>query len=387
MDKIITLRLASHGLIGWWFSSVESAVRHMGCIQSQDIGQATRCVGSRIPWSTKQDVRQALTDGKIIRTRPMRGTLHYMAPENVHRMLDLCASKTLTGFAKRREFLWISDKHAEQALDIIDSALRGGKSLTRTQLGQSLQDWWIPMQAQRIYHLTCYAATRKLICFGPPMDKEETFVLLDERVDKPLKLNYDEQLAALATMYIRGHGPVTVDDLARWCGLGKTVCKQAIASIASECETIEYHGKTYYYLKTVTSNTVRSIGDNEQNNTYTSRRSPQQVRGKHSSKWQVLLLWWFDEYFLGYKDRSIVADTAHYEKMFTKNGIFFPLIIVDGRVVWVWKRSWKKDSCIFDIQLLPNTSSRAQSRDLKTQLEIAAQDYATFWGVQNILFA
>lgn len=139
-------------------------------------------------------------------------------------------------------------------------------------------------ETQRTYHLACYAATRKLICFGPPDDKEETFVLLDERVQKPLQLNYDEQLATLATMYIRGHGPVTIDDLARWTGLGKTVCKQAIASIASECETMDYNGKTYYYLKTVTSNAVRSIGDNEQNNTYTSRCSPQQVRGKHSSK-------------------------------------------------------------------------------------------------------
>jgi len=66
--------------------------------------------------------------------------------------------------------------------------------------------------------------------------------------------------------------------------------------------------------------------------------------------------------------------------MFTKNGIFFPLIIVDGRVVGVWKRSWKKDSCIFDIQLLPG-----QKID-KKQLTQAAQKYATFWGVKNILF-
>lgn len=284
----------------------------------------------------------------------MRGTLHYMAPENVHRMLDLCASKTLPGFAKRREFLWISDKLAEQALDIMDSSLRGGKFLTRTQLWQTLQDGWIPMQTQWVYHLACYAATRKLICFGPPTEKEETFVLLDERVPNPLQLTYDEQLAALATMYIRGHGPVTVDDLARWTGLGKTICKQAIASIASDCETVEYNDKTYYYIPTKQSNTQQH---------------------------DVKLLGWFDEYFLGYKDRSIVADTTHYEKMFTSNGIFFPLIIVDGRVVGTWKRSWKKDSCVFDIQTLPG-----EKLD-KKQLAQATQEYATFWGVQNVLFA
>lgn len=111
------------------------------------------------------------------------------------------------------------------------------------------------MQTQWVYHLACYAATRKLICFGPPTEKEETFVLLDERVPNPLQLTYDEQLAALATMYIRGHGPVTVDDLARWTGLGKIVCKQAITSIANECETIEYNGKTCYYIPSKHKNT------------------------------------------------------------------------------------------------------------------------------------
>lgn len=350
--NFISLRLHAHRLTSWWFSDIETVVRHMGCMQSQDIHQATRCVGSRVPGSTKQDVKKALTDWKIVRTRPMRGTLHYMAPENVHRMLDLCASKTLPGFAKRREFLWISDKHAERALEIMDSALRWWKSLTRTQLGQTLQDGGVPMQTQRVYHLACYAATRKLICFGPPSDKEETFVLLDERVPKPLHLNYDEQLATLATMYLRGHGPATVDDLARWTGLGKTVCKQAIASIADTCETLEYNDKTYYYMPTQQSNTHQH---------------------------EVKLLGWFDEYFLWYKDRSIVADTAHYEKMFTKNGIFFPLIIVDGRVVGVWKRTRKKDTCIFDIQTLPG-----QKIDQK-QLYKATEEYAHFWGVEKII--
>lgn len=58
------------------------------------------------------------------------------------------------------------------------------------------------MQTQRVYHLACYAATRKLICFGPPTEKEETFVLLDEWIPKHSTLSNDEQLAQLARMYI-----------------------------------------------------------------------------------------------------------------------------------------------------------------------------------------
>ena len=70
----------------------------------------------------------------------MRGTLHYMDPSNAHWMLALCASKTLPGFVKRREFLSITDGHAEKALEIMERELRGGKSLTRSALGKTLEE-------------------------------------------------------------------------------------------------------------------------------------------------------------------------------------------------------------------------------------------------------
>jgi hypothetical protein len=56
---------------------------------------------------------------------------------------------------------------------------------------------------------------------------------------------------------------------------------------------------------------------------------------------------------LGYKDRSIVADIEHYGKLLTTNGIFFPLILQDGKVVGTWKRAWKKDTVVFTIEILP----------------------------------
>lgn len=85
------------------------------------------------------------------------------------------------------------------------------------------------MEQKRVYHLTCYAGTRGVLCFGPPDEKgNDTFVLLDEWIPKQEKLSEQEQLATLASMYVRSHGPVTVDDLAWWTGLGKTICKKSL---------------------------------------------------------------------------------------------------------------------------------------------------------------
>lgn len=351
IDEIISLRLQSHWFSGEKFSSVYDLVKHLWAIQSQDIGQAMRVVWSRISGSTKKMIVDALRNGEIIRTWPMRGTLHYLAPENVHRMLDLCASKTLPWFKKRREFLWITDKDSELALKIIEQNLRWWKNLTRSELGKVLQEGGIDMQTQRVYHLACYAATRKLICFWPPTEKEETFVLLDERVKKPEEINRDQQLAKLADMYISGHGPITVDDLARWSWLWKTDCKKAISFVENNCEKISYQDKIYYYKK---------------------------PSSKIQSSWNsVLLLWWFDEYFLWYKDRSIVADTTHYVKLFTKNGIFFPLIVVNWTVKWVRKRTRKNNRVIIKISSLPWVKLPIDA------IHEQAKKYATFRWCEN----
>lgn len=124
MSDFLSLRLASHAVSESRFSTPEEAVAHYGCMQAQDIPQATWAIGSRVAGATEKSVRDACARGTIVRTWPMRGTLHYVDPKNVRWLLDLCASKTLSGFTKRREFLGISDAHAEKALETMDLALR-----------------------------------------------------------------------------------------------------------------------------------------------------------------------------------------------------------------------------------------------------------------------
>ena len=346
---MLDIRLSSHGLEKYQFTTPAEVVRHYGALQAQDIWQATWVIGSRIENSTEDMVRDACRDGSIVRTWPMRGTLHYMDPRNVKWMLSLCASKTLSGFPKRREFLGITDTHAERSLEIMDQVLRGGKSLTRTELSKALEENGIPMQTQWMYHLSCYAGTLGLICFGPPTEKEETFVLTDEWIEESVKLNKDEQLALLAEMYFRGHSPATIDDLAWWCGLGKTECRKAVNMIEHKLERFEHNGGVYY-----------------------SFPFQNELRGA-----PLKLIGWFDEYFLGYKDRSIVADVEHHSRLFTSNGIFFPLIIQDGRAIGSWKREFKKEKIFFTLDVLPWYSC-----DMDT-LKKECERYTKFSGYQE----
>lgn len=326
----VSIRLASHGLDAPRFDSPKDLIAHFGCVQAQDTRQARWVIASRIEGATDASIKASLARGEIVRTWPMRGTLHYTDPSHVRSLLALCASKTLSGFPKRRAILGISDAHAEKALALMQKGLRG-KTLSRTELGTLLEKGGIPMQTQWVYHLACYAATKGLICFGPPNDDDDTFVLLDEWVPAQKPLSREAQLAELARMYVRGHGPATIDDLAWWSGLGKGDCTKALAAIADECETLILpNGKTGYFYASPTA----------------PKKNPSHLR----------LLGGFDEYFLGYKDRSPIADVAHHSKLFTTNGIFFPLILKDGRVIGSWKREIKKDTVRFTLSLLPGKS-------------------------------
>ena len=48
----------------------------------------------------------------------------------------------------------------------------------------------------------------------------------------------------------------------------------------------------------------------------------------------------FDEYLLGFKDRSLMVDAAGMEAVIPgKNGVFRSTIVRDGRVVGTWKRT------------------------------------------------
>lgn len=353
----IQKRLSRQLLSFSWLNTARDVVAHMGCMQAQDFEWSLRNIALRWIHITKNDILQALNTWEIIRSWPMRGTLHIMLPENAHWMLDLCASRTLSGYEKRRSYLGMDDKHAERALEIFDSVLRWEKQLTRSQLIEELKLWGLPMQTQWWYHLLNYAATRKLICFGPRVWKEDSFVLLDERVTAPKLLNKDQSLIQLTTTYFSWHGPATIQDLARWSGLSNWDIKKWVELTMEsgvKIEKIEYNGKVYYCIE--------------------------QEKQKGTWKESVIFLWWFDEYFIGYKERSEISDTRISSNYYSTNGIFFPLIMVDGYVVWTWKRTIKKNKLIIDYSIHDKTK-KVSEKDLMR----AAERYGKFLGVEDVI--
>ena len=131
-------------------------------------------------------------------------------------------------------------------------------------------------------------------------------------------------LAILAQRYFRSHGPTTVRDFAGWTGLTLTDSRAGVA--AAGLRSVEVDGVEMW-----ADPAVLDAGP---------------VTG-----------WWalpgFDEFLLGYKDRSMMATADQLARVVPGgNGVFQSTLVRDGRVMATWKRTLGKKAVTVVVQPL-----------------------------------
>lgn len=320
MNSILHQRLHNQLLLDHGIHSPEEVVKHMLCIQSQDFNQHLRAIASRCGCS-REDIEQAYNDGVIVKTWTQRGTIHCVSRDDVQWIVWLCASKTLNGFAKRREYLGLDDETLQKALHIIQEAL-SEKPLSRGSIKQLLESSWINLSNNnRLYHILCYMGTLGLIIQWPIIDGEHLFVLTSKWVGKLNAYSEDEALQQLCIRYFTSHGPATLADLQWWSWLGVTALRKGV-ELAGD-ELICRDGLLGRPL----------VGDFGR--TKSTSLQP-----------NIHFLAWFDERLLGYKDRSATLDSNHQTLVdASRNGVFRPTVMIDGKTVAIRSSKEKKNHC------------------------------------------
>lgn len=350
--RMISLLLAPRP-VGERPADVAGVVTWLGAMQAQDAASAAWSFGVRLPGLTTQALDEAFERREALRTWPMRGTVHYVPPRDAHWMLDLMGIRALAGAAKRRAFLGLDDAVADRAVEVFARALAGGKRLTRAQCLDALRDDGIDVGSHLGYHLLWYASQRGVTCFAPNIGKEQAFMLLDEFVPDPIRLDPDEALATIALRYFRGHGPTTAVDFAGWTGLPVTQCRRGIAAAGDALAQVSVEG-------------VAMVADRCIVESYSPARGT-----------RALALPGFDEYLLGFKDRSLMLDSEHKQAIIPGgNGVFQPTVVVDGRVVGTWRRTTRKARIEVSVtRLVTLTTSHC------TAVEAAFRRYGEFLGM------
>ncbi|HXR64610.1 MAG TPA: winged helix DNA-binding domain-containing protein [Ktedonobacteraceae bacterium] len=348
---IASQRLLNQHIAGEQFKQPEEVVRWMGAMQAQDYLQALWAIGLRVQSATLATIEQAINAGKILRTWPMRGTLHFVPSEDAQWMLKLSATRMLAGDKRRQKQLEIDETILARTHQLFRDALTGGKRLSRLHMMKLLEDAGISTQGQRGYHLLWYMAQAGLICLGPLENKGQTFVLLNEWAPQARELSREEGLVELARRYFTSHGPATIQDFAWWAGLTLTDARIGLEAVKAAFLVDKIDGQEYWI----------------------AQDAAEQNAGNPSS---VHLLPGFDEYLLGYKDRSAVLAAEHSNKIVPgNNGVFFPMIVVAGLVAGTWKRTLGKNT--LDIVLKPF----APLGDVEEQAIEAAKEYSDFLGL------
>lgn len=345
------LRLTSLLLRGNAPTTVGEIVSWFGAMQSQDANSMLWSLGARLPGSTQAGVAEALEKREVLRTWPMRGTVHLVPSADAHWMLDLMGVRALAGAAKRREQIGLDEATAEKAVDVLGAALAGGRRLTRAECLEALAAGGVDTSGQRGYHLLWFASQRSVTAIAPHVGKEQTFVLLDEWVPAPLRPAREEALGLITLRYFRSHGPATRKDFAGWTGLPMADVKTGLAVAGDALTTVDVEG-----IEMIAATGVLDAGPAE--NTW-------------------LALPGFDEYMLGYKERSLMASPDDLQAIIPGgNGVFQSTLVRGGRVVATWKRVLGKQAVTVTVlPLVPFTA--ADHRRAAAALE----PFAEFLGV------
>jgi len=300
--------------------------------------------------ATEAGVEEAESRRAIVRTWPMRGTLHFVAAADARWMTKLLAPRVIARNAARiKREVDVDARVIANCRDVVTRALEGGRRLERSAIYAALEARRIRTDRSRGLHILGWLAMEGTLCLAGRSGKQHTFTLLEEWLPPAAPLERDAALAELAARYFTSHGPATLADFTWWAGITVKDAEAAVDAAKSRLAR-EVIGEREYF----------------RGNTRAAARS------RTTSTPRVKLLPGFDEYTVAYADRALLLARG---KRMSPMGLLSPVVVVDGQVAGTWKRSFNKDSVKLTAKLL-----RPLSRAEKQSFAAAAQEFGEFLG-------
>ncbi len=312
-------RLAGLGLASATSADAAAVVGRLAAVQAQDYAGAKWALGLRTAGATDATVERALATGAILRTHLLRPTWHFVLPADIRWLLALTAPQVNAAMAYNFRRLELDDAVVSRSNAALAQALRGDRQLTRAELVPVLAQAGIATNDLRFTHLIMRAELDGVLCSGPRRGKQFTYALLEERVPPTRPLAHDEALAELTRRYFTSRGPATVKDYRWWSGLSTADARAGLDSVRQELEREVVEDAEYWFA--ARQATTREDGP------------------------AACLLPNYDEYVVGYADRSAVFDAQFRPALGPRDSVLFNNIVVaEGRVIGTWKRAIKRDA-------------------------------------------
>lgn len=337
------------------FEKPEDVVAWLGAMQGQEYAMAKWGIAQRMKETTDSDIEAAFVKGAILRTHLLRPTWHFVAPADIRWMLALTAPRVHAVNAYMYRKLEMGNAFFKLSNAALIKALQGGNQLTRVELAAALQQAGIPTVGElRMGYILMRAELDAIICSGARRGKQFTYALLEERVPRVKKLERDEALVELTKRYFASRGPATMKDFVVWSGLTMADVKKGIELLQPKLEHEVIDGQTYWFAELT---------------------SPLKEAKKTA---QLLPI--YDEYVMGYKDRSAMLGALDREKFNVSEIAFDNIIVIDSILVGSWRRTLSKSEVLVETNFnvsLTKTEQRAVAE--------AVEQYGKFLGLSPVM--
>jgi len=348
---VSSLRLRAQSIAPPHAATPAGVVARLGAVQAQDHPGALWSIALRTPSATRADVERAIAERTIVRTWPMRGTLHFVPAADARWMLELLTPRIVRGSAGRHRWLELDDDAFARSRAILERALERHGILTRAALYAELERGGVSPAGQRGIAIAQRLCMDRHLVFGPHDERQPTFALFDEWIRHSTPLDRDDALRTIAERYFTGHGPATLRDFVWWTQLTVKDAKLGLEMARPSLERIV-------------------VDDVE---LYLAADPP----ASHEPTQRAHLLPGFDELMLGYRDRAPALAPEHAERICPgANGMFLSTLVLDGRVVGTWRRSTRANGVTIEATPFAKLAAK-QKRDFAAP----AERYAGYLGV------
>jgi hypothetical protein len=346
-DEISRMRCKNQQVVGSRLSSAEEVSKWMVALQAQDYIMSKWAFGIRVPDSTEEMINNEIDAGRIIRTHVLRPTWHFISADDIYWLIAISHRHIRNSMSYREKQLELSDDIFSVCNRILEKSLRDNNHKTREELISELLEEKIRVDENRASHIFMRAEIEGIICSGKQKKGKITYALISDRVPfKRSQLSHEEALKELGYRYFKSRGPATLKDFVWWSGLSAGESRLAIELNKHEFSSIESESQTYWF------------SDSE--------------KKEHKTD-QIFFLPSYDELLISYRDRNAVINDIDHKTAVSNNGIFYPSIMINGRIAGTWKRNIKGRTVFISTNLFEN-----ENTDLSGLFEKSLSAYSRF---------
>ncbi len=302
---------------------VAGVVRRLCGVQAQVASSAELAIRVRREASRPGEVGRALSEGRLIKTWAMRGTLHLLTPEEAGNFLSLMAAGRSWKRPSWQRYFGMKPKQLGVLRRVVRDAL-AGTVLSRDELaaaviaqrglghiGEALRSGWGTLLKPLAWHGE--------LCFGPSRGSRVTFMRPQDASSRWAGLpDPDEAAPAAILAYLGAYGPATIDGFSHWLSRGRIAKRQLRSwfnTLGDRLAKIEVDGEGVY----VPAEDLEELA---------STKPTTAVR----------LLPGFDQYVLGPgTEDGHVVPAARRAAVSKQAGWISPVVVAGGRVCGTWE--------------------------------------------------